>query len=895
MRSTFAPVFVSLVAALGGCADDPPAAGRPPAAPTAPLAPAPPAPAAAPPALRLPAAAAPTRASVSLTLVPGADAFEGEIDLELAFHEATDLLWLNATEIEVREARLEAGGATIAARAVPGGDDFVGFAFARPAPKGPARLRVAYRGRVSAKNDRGVFREVERGKAYLFSQFENIEARRAFPCFDEPGFKIPWKVSLRVQEADGAFSNTPVEREERGGGFKVLHFAETKPLPAYLVAFAVGPFDVVDGGKSKRGTPVRVVAPAGQGPEAAYAAKTTAALIDELEGYFGVPYPYEKLDVVPIPRLSSFGAMENAGLVTIAMNISLARPEDETLRFQRSYTDVMAHELAHQWFGDLVTMAWWDDVWLNEAFATWMGNKTVQRQRPDWKFDVRRAEEAAWSMGQDSLVTARKIRQEIKTKDDIQNAFDGITYEKGATVIGMFEQYAGAEPFRRGVQSYLARHALKNATSAEFLADVSEGAGKDLRAAFSTFLDQPGVPLVTAALACEGGAPRVALAQERYLPIGSSGDARGASWQIPVCARWGKGKESGEACMLLGGARGELALPTKGCPDWVMPKAKALGYYRVAYAAKDLDILLKRDKGLGLAERVSVVSDARALVEADRLPVGDLLARVPELARAPEPEIVRAALLVPAGLRAPEALRANDARFVDRAFGARARAYGWRSRPGDTPEDKLLRPMLLSVAANRGENAALVAEARRLALAWLDDPRAVEAEMVDAVLSAAAAHGDRALFERMRDEAKKTPDARRRSDILGALAAFRDPAVSRDVYALTLGDDFDVRESIEVLGNSSRYTEGARWAFVKEHFDALVARLPNESQTAIVRAGRGFCDEERRADYEAFFKGRAAKITGGPRQVAQTLEGISLCIARARAHEASLTAFLKKY
>ncbi|HEU4535737.1 MAG TPA: M1 family metallopeptidase, partial [Polyangiaceae bacterium] len=338
---------------------------RPPSAPAPPAAAPPPAPAPRPPSLRLPPTASPVRASATLTLVPAAETFEGEIDLDLTFNEASDLLWLNARDIEVREARLEAGGATVAARAVPGGDEFVGFAFARPAPKGPARLHVAYRGKVSGKNDRGVFREDEQGKAYLFSQFENIEARTAFPCFDEPGYKIPWKLTLRVAEGDAAFSNTPVEREEKvGGGFKALRFAETKPLPAYLVAFAVGPFEVVDGGKSKRGTPVRVATPAGQRASAAYAAKTTASLLDQLESYFGIPYPYEKLDVVPIPRLSSFGAMENAGLVTIAADISLARAEEETLRFQRIYTDIMAHELAHQWFGDLVTMAWWDDLWL---------------------------------------------------------------------------------------------------------------------------------------------------------------------------------------------------------------------------------------------------------------------------------------------------------------------------------------------------------------------------------------------------------------------------------------------------------------------------------------------------------------------------------------------------
>jgi aminopeptidase N len=892
-----ASAFALALASLAACSGEASGPKPPPNAPPSPAATGSPAPSTpAPPALRLPPTATPTRAAVTLTIKPTASDLEGEIDLDLVVNEPTDLLWLNASQLEVREARLEAGGATIAARAVPGGDDFVGFAFAQKAPKGPARLHVAYRGKISDKDDRGVFRETERGKAYVFSQFENIEARSAFPCFDEPGFKIPWRVTLRVPEADTALSNTPVEKEERGeGGLKTLRFAETKPLPAYLVAFAVGPFELVDAGKTKGGTPVRVATPAGQRAEAAYAAKTTAPLLELLEGYFGIPYPYEKLDVVPVPRLASFGAMENVGLVTIAMDISLARPDDESLRFQQLYTDVMAHELAHQWFGDLVTTAWWDDIWLNEAFATWMGNKTVQRYRPAWKFDVTRAEAASWSMGQDSLVTARKVRQEIASKDDIQNAFDGITYQKGATVIGMFEQFVGAEPFRKGVQTYFARHAMKNATSNDFLADVSEGAGKDVRAAFSTFLDQPGVPLVTASLACEGGAAKLALAQERYLPIGSEGDPRASRWQVPVCARWGKGKDTGEACTLLSGERGELALPAKGCPDWVMPKSKALGYYRVAYAPKDLDALLKRGAGLGLAERVTVIEDARALVAADKLPIADLWGRLPELAKAAEPELLRAALVGPLRARAPKGLEANDARFFDRAFGARAKAYGWRSKPGESPEQRLVRPLLLEAVAVRGENAALAAEAQRLALKWLAGERAVEPDMVEAVLATAAAHGDRKLFEKMRDEAKKTSDARRRADVLNALADFRDPAVARDVYALTLSDDFDIRESMRVLRNPPVQAEDAQWSFVKENFDRLFERLPAETRTALAWTGGRFCDEEHRADYEAFFKTRAAKITGGPRQAAQVLEGIKLCVARRKAHEPGLTELLKKY
>ena len=376
--------------------------------------------------------------------------------------------------------------------------------------------------------------------------------------------------------------------------------------------------------------------------------------------------------------------MENPGLVTFREMLLLMDEKTAPVKQRRAFASVMAHELAHQWFGDLVTMPWWDDIWLNEAFATWMGNKVVQQSHPEWRFDLSRRSDASGAMDDDSLISARKIRQEIATDDDIQNAFDGITYEKGATVIGMFEGWMGEEPFQRGIQRYLANHPHGNATSAEFLADLEAGSGKRVAKALSTFLDQPGVPLVTATLRCDEKGARLTLSQERYLPAGSKGDAQASSWQIPVCARWGTGKSSERACTLLAGKEGELALPTanRACPSWVMPNAAALGYYRVAYAGTDIDTLLERHgAALTAVERQSVIEDAGALVENGRLPIAEALRRLPALAKDKDPEVVRAALSLAGTARAvfvEEAQRPAMARFISATFGEKARALGFR-------------------------------------------------------------------------------------------------------------------------------------------------------------------------------------------------------------------------
>ena len=296
-----------------------------------------------------------------------------------------------------------------------------------------------------------------------------------------------------MKKGDTALSNTPVVKSEDGpDGFTTVHFAPTRPLPSYLVAFAVGPFGIVDAGKAgRKGTPVRIITPRAKEPWARFAAESTGPVLALLEEYFGGGYPYEKLDVIAVPLMS--GAMENPGLITFRQSMILAKPGMESTGFRRTYAGVAAHELAHQWFGDLVTTTWWDDLWLNEAFATWMTPKIIDQYRPDWDAPSSRALSASGAMRTDSLVSARQIRQPITSKDDIKNAFDGITYQKGAAVITMFERFVGAEIFRKGIQRYMREHADGTATARDFLGAISAEAGRDIAPAFSTFLDQPGV------------------------------------------------------------------------------------------------------------------------------------------------------------------------------------------------------------------------------------------------------------------------------------------------------------------------------------------------------------------------------------------------------------------
>src|SRR5262249_45809072 len=296
-----------------------------------------------------------------------------------------------------------------------------------------------------------------------------------------------------------------------------------------------------------------------------------------LENYFDIAYPFEKLDHIAVPQKG--GAMENPGLITFGTTTTRGKPEEKAIRLERGYPAIASHELGHIWTGDYVTTAWWDDIWLNEAFATWISAKIVDEMHPEWDGKVSRVQSRSGVMGNDALVTARRIRQPIESKHDIANAFDGITYQKGAAAIAMFEAFVGPEDFRKGVHNYLTKHAYGNATANDFLTDVHTNVAPE----FSTFLDQPGFPVVTAEVACNGQ-PKLQLSQQRYVPQGSSG-ASEETWQIPVCARW----PNGRACTLMSGGHAEIELSgAKSCPAWVLANADYAGYYRVQYKGDGL-------------------------------------------------------------------------------------------------------------------------------------------------------------------------------------------------------------------------------------------------------------------------------------------------------------------
>ncbi len=851
----------------------------------------------APPKLRLPAGIRPTRYALDLRVVPSEPTFSGAVTIDLKVDAPTSILWLNATDLTIAAAELHAGGATQAARVVPGGEDYVGFVPAHPLAKGTAQLVVRFAGKLDAEKSRGLYRVAEGSGAddwYAYTFFEPTDARRVFPCFDEPSFKVPWTITLHAKKAHVALANAAVASErDEPDGMKAVTFEESKPLPSYLVAFVVGPFELVDGGRAGlANTPIRFIVPRGRAAETHYAREVTPRLLVELEKFFAMPYPYGKLDVAVVPRY--WGTMEHPGIVALGQPLTLIKPTEEGLFRKESYANIAIHELAHYWFGDYVTCRWWNDTWLNEALGSWADMEVTDTLEPSWKFALGR-DPAAEAMYPDGQPTVQKIRLPVETKDAIQNSFDNsITYAKGSAVLHMIEHWVGHDKFMGAIRGYLAAHAWGNADADEFVASLRQYLGAPAADVMRSFVDQPGVPIVTVAASCAGGTAKVTLTQKRFFNAAAQDSP--SLWKVPVCLKW----QGGGSCTLLDARQKEVALPS--CPTWLVANADAAGYYHVRYDAASLAALQPVfSTALTVKERTHLAADVEAEVDQGTLPLGDALALLPTFLADEDLRVFARAVDLLTLLDPRELDDKGEAAFgraVAKLLGPRARTVGWAPKPGEDPEMASLRPTLLGFMAHYAHDKGIVAEAHKLTERWLRDRRAIAPDMVGPVLGMAALSNDAKLFDRLLDEARHVKDRRERSILLGTLGSFYAPALQTRALALVSGNEFDQRESVGVLYRSlfAREAREASWAWLQQHFDGIIAKMREDDAMRLFGAvPHAFCDESHRAALESFLAPRAKTHTGAPHEVDDGLEGVRACAAAWSRIKPAIDAFLAKY
>jgi alanyl aminopeptidase len=907
MKSFAAPVAL-LCAACGGATPEA-AAPRPLPQVEPAAAPPPPLVAPAPPKLRLSGDVEPRHYRLVLRVVPGGEGFDGEVAIDVAIAKPIGGLWLHGRELEVTRASLTPrGGQPVAATPLPrppGAEGFIGLGLARTVEPGPATLAIEFAGTLQAVETLGLFRQKDGDDWYAFTQFETTDASRAFPCFDDPRWKTPWDLTLRVPRDSLAVANTAQVEESLGeDGLKTVRFATSQPLPTYLVAFAVGPFGVVDAGKTRSGAPVRILTLRGDEAGARYPAEVTARIVGILEDYLGVPYAYDKLDSIAVPKTVGFGAMENPGLITYNRNTLTAPPGRETVRFRQRYAQVAAHEIAHLWFGDYVTLSWWNDAWLNESMANWGGSTAMERFAPEWREAVERVTERSRGINADASPTVRPVRRPVESEDDMSDVFDPSgAYAKGQAILHMVEGWVGPEAFRKGITAYLRAHAHGNAVTADLTRAISEAAGKDVAPVLSAFLEQPGAPRVAMDLSCAaGGAPRIALDQTRHLHAG--GEAAAERWPVPVCVRYGSGRESGRACTLLEGEQGVLELPTRACPHWVAPNADGLGYYvslpRGELAAR---FSAQARKHLSVAEQTALISDLGQLMRAAVLPAGEVLVTLAALDPSRDAYLASAAIatLSPVGrdlVTAPQ--RAAYARYIDELFGARARKLGFSVKPGEDDATRELRNDIVPVVAIEGRDRALRARARQLAGRWLADRKSVDADLVGTVLSTAVATctaKDRALFDRLLAELARNKAPGDRRLLINGLAGVRDPQLVTELLTALAAPGNDLRETWSIRSlyfGGVRESRRAIYQFIDAHFEELAARMARPARGGLMRAGALLCDEAGLASYQEAFARRAAGVLEGRTSFADAVASVRACIALERAQRASLDGYLRR-
>ncbi|QOY84890.1 M1 family metallopeptidase [Paludibaculum fermentans] len=537
-------------------------------------------------------AAQPLRYALDLTVVPERPEFNGVVHITVRLDAATRALTLNAKDLVPAAAQVRLGGRTFTARASVLNPEELRVEWPQPLGPGAAEVEIHYQGRIDDKAMDGPYRRQVEGQWYVFTTFTAIEARRAVPCFDEPRYKTPWKLTLHVRREHRAFSNAPLESEaDEPEGMKVVRFTETAPLPSELVAFAIGPFDTVNGPDAgERKVPVRVVTPKGRGEQGRYAADITNRVLEGLERYTGIPYPFRKLDHLARAE-GAFGAVENPGLINYQQSTLLAEPGKDSEQWRERLRQIMTHELAHQWFGNLVTQAGWEDVWLSEGFATWLAGVMMDAEHPATEKHLAAVAARERIMAADVGPKARPVRVPMKNREDLKDVYSRMVYQKGAAVLLMLEGWHGAQRFQGELQRYLKQRPFGTATTDD-LADAL-----DAKPTLHSFLDQPGVPSVQVKRKCESG--RGALVVEQ-----TAGEAR---WSVPVCWK----TNAGQACTLLTEAAREV--PMEACPAWVFANAGGTGYYRTVWTEAELEAVAQGGlPELTPAERLTLVYDLKA-------------------------------------------------------------------------------------------------------------------------------------------------------------------------------------------------------------------------------------------------------------------------------------------
>ncbi len=856
---------------------------------------------------RLPTTVKPTK--YTLTFEPDIDkaTFDGSETIFLAVEKSTKRIILNSKDITISSASMAASSAVgTGKRDRPTGEwteatikaqpdaERVLLDFSHNITPGNYELQIKFKGTLN--NDLcGFYRcsfKDNSGKSHWMAstQMEPTDARRMFPCFDEPAFKASYKITVAIDPSLVAISNAPVKFEsmDKRRNKKMVTFAETPVMSTYLVALMVGPLEstpVTEVG----GIPIRVWTTTGRNHLARYGKEVAVKLLPFFIKYFGTPYPGAKLDLIAIPDFSA-GAMENLGAITFR-ETALLVDNNASTKSKQGVASVIAHEMAHMWFGDLVTMQWWDELWLNEAFATWMADKAIDFLHPEWNTWDSFALDRADSMDSDSLRASRAIHFRVDSPSDAHEMFDEITYSKGASILRMLEQHVGESVFQKGIQSYMRKHAFANASAEDLWEAIAQESHKPVSRMMAGWIDQVGCPLVSTEFSKDRS--QLLLTQRRFLLDQPKKGEKPTRWYVPYSARFCI--DSSNPVISHGAFEGQSSkIGSLSHPLPFFLNSGGNGYFRTQYEDASLAALSKvAQKKLTPAEKISLLSDQASLAVAGLIDFGRYLDLLSTFEHEQDPSV---ASLIANQIFDLNSLIENDvptrkdfALFVRNMFGATKQELGWSAKESDSDLTKLLRSRVLQVMGTVGEDKQTIEEARQVFDQYIEkrlvksrdsrEPINIDGNIASPAIQIVAYNSGKAEYEKLDKcwRIASTPEEMERA--LMSLAAFRDAQQVNDTLKLSMTKEVRTQDAPKLLAGVFHNVNGRdkAWEFTQKNWKEINTRLPFHMVPWIVGAASGLTTKEREKELRAFFADHPVK--SGRRVVSKTLETVKINVS----------------
>ncbi|HTJ30049.1 MAG TPA: M1 family metallopeptidase [Acidobacteriaceae bacterium] len=838
-------------------------------------------------AQRLPDTARPEHYSLTLTPDLKSATFTGKESIDITLTQPSSTITLNAAEIKFTSVTADLAGKALTAKVTEdAAKQQATLDFGQQLPAGKLKLTIDYTG-ILNNELRGFYLSKTARRNYAVTQFESTDARRAFPSFDEPAFKATFDVTLVVDHGDTAISNTNIVRDEPDGAVKhAITFATTPKMSTYLLAFLVGDFKCLEG--KSDGVPIRACATPDQVQYGAFALSAAEFVLHYYNTYFGIKYPMPKLDMIAIPDFEA-GAMENFGAITYRESDLLLDTRHASVGAQRNVALVVAHEMAHQWFGDMVTMQWWDNTWLNEGFATWMENKPVAAWHPEWNVPEYVAADNQGTLDLDAQRVTRTIRAKAETPDEINEMFDGISYGKAGAMLLMVENYLGEETFRQGVHNYLAAHLYGNATAEDFWSAQTAASHKPVDKIMESLVAQPGEALLSFSNLQKGKS--VSVAQQRFF-LDPEAKAEGSQiWTLPVCMKTGDAQD----CPVLAQASQQLSAPKA---PFFFANAAGKGYYRTSYTPEMYHALLPHvENGLNSSERVSLLGDQWALMRAGKSEIATYLDLAHALRADTTPSVIASINSdlnsIYSRIAATDEEREALSKWTRTQFAPALKAIG-EPAAEDAPEKRELRADLLTLVGGVGQDPAAIAEARAVTERSLANPEEADPTLFVAALAIAARNGDADLFDRVQQASEQAENPQQRASALHALALFRDPALEKRALDYIVSGKVRNQDSAGLIAQelASVYTRDLAWKYIQENWEKVSAQFTTFSGAYVVGATGNFCSADQLNDMTSFFASH--KVAASERTLARAKDAIHGCIALRAAQGPNLKTWLAK-